>query len=41
MTTWLYRFMNERYVMRLFSQHQFELAFGADTMKRGRKRRSF
>lgn len=41
MVAWLYRFMNDRYVMRLFSQHQFELAFGAGVMKRGRRRRAF
>jgi hypothetical protein len=41
MMRWLYRLMNERYVSRLFLQREFETAFGADTMQRGRKRRAF
>lgn len=38
---WLwYRFWNERAVGRLYIQQDFEMMFGAETMRRGRDRRS-
>ena len=35
----LYWFWNERHVSRLFSQHEFEVTFGADVMRSGRCKR--
>jgi len=36
----LFRFMNARYVQRLYSQQDFEMMFGASVMRSGRAKRA-